>query len=244
MANLSPDWPGLANVVLTRGSHQDNTPAWCFAEACAQHAFATKGEDFDIGGISLVLRQTGQRVNDGVDDIVRQLLKVSIQAVVDSTSADAALEKRRQYKILDAYARSYFPAWLDFVGYQSDATRMRNLAPVTSTATATAASVAMRSIRVILKTALASKQAVVGPPTQFSYRAYNAIIDSGGLAFALASDLPAEYLIRRSDSLQGNVDRSTAEINVFGTNTLRQGGFYSTLGTLAVAGFRQAVAAT
>ncbi len=243
MPNLDQSWPGLANVVLTKGAHIAGTGGFCFSEAISQHAFATKGEDYDVGKISLILRQTGQRINDAVSDSIRQTLKVSIQAVVDSSGADNALEIRRAYKMVDGEVRVFFPAWLDFVGYQSFATQLRNLPEIKTASQAASARVTLRPYRIILKQALSSKQAVVGPPTSYGYRAYRSIIATAGQAYLLSSDLPAEYLIRRSDSEQGNVDETTANA-VFGADANGAGGFYDVLGLLAVGSFRQAVATT
>jgi hypothetical protein len=244
MSLLDPDWPGIDNVTLTKGAHPPNTAAWCFQEAIIQNGYAVYGEDWDAGGISLVLRQAGQRINDGVDDLTRQSLLSSVVTVMNSSNADPALEKRRQYVFLDGLVREFAPAWLDFIGKQSYATQLRNRPQVVDAATARSADVSLRTAQLDLRLSLASKSAVVGPPTSTGYRAYNAIIGGGGLAYVLASDLPAETLIRSVDNLQGNVDSTTANRTVFGADANGAGGFQATLGLVAIGCFRRACSVT
>ena len=133
----------VATITLAKGQHETCADGMCLFEAYNQ---ITRREQTDAcpPGVSPVLHIYGMRLNDVLPDDRRQELKRYLPNGTDVLAGTASdgLDGRRGWMALDWLIRVYAPAWLDLAGLAGEASALRNLAPVTDSATAEAARLA------------------------------------------------------------------------------------------------------
>ena len=133
----------VATITLAKGQHETCEDGMCLFEAYNQ---ITRREQTDAcpPGVSPVLHIYGMRLNDVLPDDRRQELKRYLPNGTDVLAGTAGdgLDGVRAWMALDWLIRVYAPAWLDLAGLAGEASALRNLAPVTDSATAEAARLA------------------------------------------------------------------------------------------------------
>lgn len=117
----------LDTITLKAGAHSNAQAGMCLLEAVSFIA----GEPFSDHPLCVdpVIAAYGRRLNDRMPDADRQRLVPFIPTIM-GTAGDGKTEARRNM-LVDFALRVATPRWLDAAGRADDATRLRQLEPIT-----------------------------------------------------------------------------------------------------------------
>jgi hypothetical protein len=131
----------LEALILKAGKHESDEGEVCFIEAAA----VVDGLDFSDRPVEYcpVLSAFGRRWNDDLDELGRQTLKRFLddghgKSRLLGTGGDGFAEQRA-WMCADWLVRVQTPAWLELASVTESAVALRGLTPLTSSATARAA---------------------------------------------------------------------------------------------------------
>ena len=132
----------LDQLHLDKGAHRDPADGLCLLEAVAYVAGEVHTDAPRC--VSPVLAEFGRTLNDWLDDVRRQELKLLI-ARLPGTAGDG-LDEARGYMALDWLIRTYTPTWLELAGLSAEAAQLRALRRIVDQASAQAAGPIVRAV--------------------------------------------------------------------------------------------------
>jgi hypothetical protein len=133
----------MEDIILKSGKHETREDGVCLMEAVAYLAGETHSDS--PACTDPVLATFGRVLNDTMTDAERALL-VPLMPKLVGTVGDHTLSLRRAMLLCDGVVRQIVPSALEAVDLTADAQRLRDLKPITDSASASAARSVAESI--------------------------------------------------------------------------------------------------